>query len=96
MQAVTISISEIREMLYYSDKYAVIGADEYDNADARLKAFGGEAKLPEKQPAKHLAILSAPGLMIHAHDGASVCEAPFGPWWQRHLAAAFRFPEITP
>ncbi len=47
-------------------------------------------------PAKHLAILSAPGLMIHAHDGASVCEVPFGPWWQRHLAAAFRFPEITP
>jgi NlpC/P60 family putative phage cell wall peptidase len=46
-------------------------------------------------PAKHLAILSAPGLMIHAHDGACVCEAPFGPWWRRRLAAAFRFPEIT-
>ncbi len=47
-------------------------------------------------PAKHLAILSAPALMIHAHDGASVCEVSFSPWWQRHLAAAFRFPEISP
>ena len=47
-------------------------------------------------PAKHLAILCAPGLMIHAHDGASVCEVAFSPWWQRHLAAVFRFPEISP
>ncbi|MCU0886382.1 MAG: NlpC/P60 family protein [Beijerinckiaceae bacterium] len=47
-------------------------------------------------PAKHLAILSAPDLMIHAHDGASVCEVAFSPWWQRHLAAVFRFPEISP
>ena len=47
-------------------------------------------------PAKHLAILSAPALMIHAHDGALVCEVAFSPWWQRHLAAAFRFPEISP
>jgi len=47
-------------------------------------------------PAKHLAILSAPALMIHAHDGASVCEVAFSPWWQRHLAAAFRFPENRP
>jgi NlpC/P60 family putative phage cell wall peptidase len=47
-------------------------------------------------PAKHLAILSAPGWMIHAHDGACVCEAPFSPWWRRHLAAVFRCPEATP
>lgn len=44
--------------------------------------------------AKHLAILSAPGLMIHAHDGACVCEVAFSPWWQRHMAATFRFPEL--
>lgn len=47
-------------------------------------------------PAKHLAILSVDGAMIHAHDGASVCEVPFSPWWRRHLAASFRFPEIAP
>ncbi len=43
--------------------------------------------------AKHLAILSGGGLMIHAHDGACVCEVAFSPWWHRHVAAAFRFPE---
>lgn len=31
-------------------------ATRNDYAEARLKAFGGEAKLPEKQPPKHLAI----------------------------------------
>jgi NlpC/P60 family putative phage cell wall peptidase len=45
-------------------------------------------------PAKHLAILSAPDLMIHAHDGASVAEVALGAWWLRHLAAVFRFPPI--
>jgi len=44
-------------------------------------------------PAKHLAILSGPASMIHAHDGAEVCEAHLGGWWRRHLAAAFRYPE---
>ncbi len=31
-------------------------AERAPSAEARAKAFGGEAKLPEKQPAKHLAI----------------------------------------
>lgn len=44
-------------------------------------------------PAKHLAIVSMSGLMIHAHDGACVCEVPFSAWWQRHLAASFRHRE---
>ncbi|TDT92667.1 NlpC/P60 family putative phage cell wall peptidase [Azorhizobium sp. AG788] len=43
-------------------------------------------------PAKHCALLSAPGRMIHAYDGAAVCEGDFAPWWQRHLAAVFAFP----
>jgi NlpC/P60 family putative phage cell wall peptidase len=47
-------------------------------------------------PAKHLAILTAPGTMIHAHDGASVAEVALSGWWLRHLAAVFRFPEIKP
>ena len=43
-------------------------------------------------PAKHAAILTAPGRMIHAYDGAAVCEVHFAPFWQRRVAFAFRFP----
>ena len=45
-------------------------------------------------PAGHCAILSAPDTMIHAHDGAAVCEVAFAPWWRRHLSHAFSFPEV--
>ncbi len=44
-------------------------------------------------PAKHLAILTSPNRMIHAHDGACVCEVALSPWWSRRVAAAYRFPE---
>ena len=44
--------------------------------------------------AKHVAIASGEGTMIHAHDGAAVCEVALTPWWQRHLAYAFRFPGV--
>lgn len=44
-------------------------------------------------PAKHCAIATSPDTMIHAHDGASVAEVAFRPWWRRHLAHAFRFPD---
>jgi NlpC/P60 family putative phage cell wall peptidase len=43
-------------------------------------------------PAKHAAILTAPGRMIHAYDGASVAEVHFAPFWRRRVAFAFRFP----
>ena len=43
-------------------------------------------------PAKHCAIATAPDRMIHAHDGAAVCEVTLAPWWRRHLAGVFRFP----
>jgi NlpC/P60 family putative phage cell wall peptidase len=46
-------------------------------------------------PAKHAAILSAPGRMIHAYDGAAVAEVSFAPFWRRRLAFAFRFPEVS-
>ncbi|MFN3659580.1 MAG: NlpC/P60 family protein [Pseudolabrys sp.] len=46
-------------------------------------------------PAKHAAIVSAPGRMIHAHDGAAVAEVALAPWWRRRLAFAFRFPEVA-
>jgi NlpC/P60 family putative phage cell wall peptidase len=44
-------------------------------------------------PAKHCAVATSPGTMIHAHDGASVVEVALCSWWRRHLAYAFRFPE---
>lgn len=46
-------------------------------------------------PAKHAAILSGDGTMIHAYDGACVCEGDLGPWWRRHVAFAFAFPGIA-
>jgi NlpC/P60 family putative phage cell wall peptidase len=46
-------------------------------------------------PAKHCAILTGPGRMIHAYAGHHVAECFMGKWWQRRLAYAFRFPGLT-
>ncbi len=43
--------------------------------------------------AKHVAILSGASTMIHAVEGAPVCEVPISRWWRRRIAGAFRFPE---
>lgn len=43
--------------------------------------------------AKHLAIASAPGRMIHAHDGAEVAEVAISQAWARRVAFVFSFPE---
>jgi NlpC/P60 family putative phage cell wall peptidase len=45
-------------------------------------------------PAKHAAIVTAPQLMVHAHDGAAVAEVAIAPWWRRRLAYAFAFPDV--
>ena len=45
--------------------------------------------------AKHVAIATFDGSMIHAHDGASVCEVALAPWWRRRLAFAFSFPGVA-
>ncbi len=50
----------------------------------------------EHLPAKHCAVLSGPGTLIHAHDGASVAEVAFAPWWRRRLSHAFAFPDLQP
>jgi NlpC/P60 family putative phage cell wall peptidase len=49
----------------------------------------------ERFPAKHAAIVTAPDLMVHAHDGAAVAEVAIAPWWRRRLAYAFRFPGVN-
>lgn len=43
-------------------------------------------------PAKHLGIATSAASMVHAHDGAAVCEVALSAWWRRRLAFAFRFP----
>lgn len=50
-------------------------------------------------PAKHAAILSHGALdggrMIHAYDGAEVCEGDVSRWWRRRAAFAFAFPGVS-
>jgi NlpC/P60 family putative phage cell wall peptidase len=46
-------------------------------------------------PAKHCAIAVSDDTMIHAHDGACVCEVAITPWWRRRIAYAFAFPATS-
>lgn len=64
-----------------------IACDEFAAGDVLLFRWR------DAMPAKHCAIAASPDTMIHAHDGASVAEVAFRPWWRRHLAYAFRFPD---
>jgi NlpC/P60 family putative phage cell wall peptidase len=43
-------------------------------------------------PAKHLAVATSARTMIHAHDGAAVCEVAIAAWWRRRIAHAYAFP----
>ncbi len=45
--------------------------------------------------AKHAAIVAGASTMIHAMEGAPVCEVSFSPWWRRRVAGAFRFPNLN-
>lgn len=42
--------------------------------------------------AKHAAVLTSDNLMIHAVEGAPVCEVTLSSWWRRRIAGAFAFP----
>ena len=45
-------------------------------------------------PAKHCAIYSGDGKMIHAYQGANrVVEHSMADWWRRKIVGVFRFPE---
>ncbi len=44
--------------------------------------------------AKHAAIVSSRKTMIHAIEGAPVCEVVLSSWWQRHIAGVFSFPGV--
>lgn len=45
-------------------------------------------------PAKHAAVVSGPGRIIHAYWGRAVCETRLVPWWERRIAATFSFPNV--
>jgi NlpC/P60 family putative phage cell wall peptidase len=46
-------------------------------------------------PAKHAAIATSACTMVHAHDGASVCEIEIGAAWRRRIAYVFAFPGLA-
>lgn len=45
-------------------------------------------------PAKHAAILTGPGLFVHAFETVGVSETALCAWWRRRLAFVFRFPGV--
>lgn len=52
-------------------------------------------RMRSRGPAKHAAIASAAGRMVHAYDGHGVMETPIPPAWSRRLVAAFVFPNLA-
>jgi NlpC/P60 family putative phage cell wall peptidase len=66
-----------------------IGVQEFEAGDVLLFRWRPNV------PAKHCAIATSRQTMIHAHDGASVCEVAISSLWKRRIAFAFRFPDVT-
>ncbi|MEX2126978.1 MAG: NlpC/P60 family protein [Xanthobacteraceae bacterium] len=51
-------------------------------------------RVRERGPAKHAAILSKPGFIVHAYDRHAVMESALPEAWRRKVAFAFVFPGI--
>lgn len=49
-------------------------------------------RVARRGPAKHAAILSEPGRIIHAYAGHAVTESHLNRWWRARLVAVFSFP----
>ena len=64
-----------------------ISPDDIDAGDVVI------FRLKRGMAAKHAALATSAGSMIHAVEGAPVGEVALSFWWRRHIAAAFRFPE---
>ncbi len=90
----------------YSRDWAEVGGEETMLAAASRHLERIEA--PELAPgdvvvfrlragvvAKHAAIVAGALTMIHAMEGAPVCEVSFSHWWRRRVAGAFRFPDLN-
>lgn len=90
----------------YSRDWAEAGGQEtmLDAASRHLERISlpdiepGDAVIFRLRPgvvAKHAAIVASPSTMIHAMEGAPVCEVSFSNWWRRRVAGAFRFPNLN-
>jgi len=44
--------------------------------------------------AKHAGIYLGNGRMVHAQEGAPVCEVSLGQWWRRRIVGVFSFPGV--
>jgi NlpC/P60 family putative phage cell wall peptidase len=66
---------------------------------AHFYPVSGEAQIGDvlvfrlRAVAKHLAVVSARGEIIHAYSGRGVVETPLSPAWERRIAGVFRFPD---
>jgi NlpC/P60 family putative phage cell wall peptidase len=65
-----------------------IPLDAIEPGDLLLFAISADA------PAKHCAILTSPGRMVHAIESHPVAEVSLVAWWRTRLRFAFRFPDI--
>ncbi len=88
----------------YSPDWAESGTGREDMLGAarrHLKEIDGEPqpgdlvifRFRPESVAKHCAIMSYEGKMIHAHSGNAVIEVAMVPWWRRKIAGVFRFQE---
>jgi len=76
--------------------------DMLDAATRHMEKIDGEPQLGDivvfrftpKSVAKHCAIMSYDGKMIHAHKRSTrVIEVHMVPWWRKRIAGVFRFQE---
>lgn len=90
---------------HYEADWAETGAGETLLAGAARHLVRKETLVPEPGdvvlfrwrdhlPAKHAGIASGDGRMIHAQEGAAVAEINLNPWWLRHVAGLFHFPDL--
>ncbi|MCA0405272.1 MAG: NlpC/P60 family protein [Proteobacteria bacterium] len=88
----------------YSPAWAELDASEPFLAAAHrhlvpvTQAASGSVVLFRWRPgasAKHCAILTGQGRMVHAHDGAGVAEVALLPAWRRRVVGVFDFPQVS-
>ena len=85
----------------YTPDWSEAARDERLLAEMGLyfNAVSGEAQVGDvlvfrlRAVAKHLAVVSARGKIIHAYSGRGVVETQLSAAWDRRIAGGFRFPD---